>query len=67
MKAEKEASQAEALNTLKENERIVREQNVILELKVTLSEPRSLNESLEDLKEAQSQLVESEKMASLGS
>jgi len=65
MKAEKEASQAEALNTLKENERIVREQNVILELKVT-ERTQELNESLDDLKEAQSQLVESEKMASLG-
>lgn len=72
LKREKEASQAEALNIAKENERIIREQNVVLELKVNerthaLNESnRGLNQTLEDLKQAQSQLVESEKMASLG-
>lgn len=72
LKREKEASQAEALNIAKENERIIREQNVILEQKVEertieLSETNhELNTTLEDLKQAQSQLVESEKMASLG-
>jgi len=65
LKREKEASQAEALNIAKENERIIREQNVMLELKVT-ERTHELNESLEDLKQTQSQLVESEKMASLG-
>ena len=65
LKREKEASQAEALTIAKENERIIREQNVILELKVN-ERTHELNESLEDLKQAQSQLVESEKMASLG-
>jgi signal transduction histidine kinase len=65
LKREKEASQAEALSIAKENERIIREQNVILELKVN-ERTHELNESLEDLKQAQSQLVESEKMASLG-
>ncbi len=64
-KAEKEKSQEETVKALKENERIVREQNVILEQKVE-ERTHELNESLEDLKEAQSQLVESEKMASLG-
>lgn len=64
-KAEKERSQEETVLALKENERIVREQNVILEQKVT-ERTHELNESLEDLKQAQSQLVESEKMASLG-
>lgn len=71
-KADKERSQEETLRALQENERIIREQNVILELKVKertteLSESNlELNKTLEDLKQAQSQLVESEKMASLG-
>ncbi len=71
-KSEKEASQEETMNALKENERIIREQNVILELKVNertfeLSESNhELNTTLEELKQAQTQLVESEKMASLG-
>lgn len=65
LKKEKEASQAEALQVAKENERIIREQNVVLELKVT-ERTQELNQSLEDLKQAQSQLVDSEKMASLG-
>jgi signal transduction histidine kinase len=71
-KAEKEKSQEETLKVLKENERIIREQNVVLELKVEertveLSESNhELNKTLEDLKQTQTQLVESEKMASLG-
>jgi two-component system NtrC family sensor kinase len=71
-KAEKERSQEETVKVLKENERIIREQNVVLELKVNertleLSESnQELNSTLEDLKQAQTQLVESEKMASLG-
>ncbi len=64
-KAEKEKSQEETVKALKENERIIREQNVMLEQKVE-ERTHELNESLDDLKEAQSQLVESEKMASLG-
>lgn len=72
LKREKEMSQAEALRVAKENERIIREQNVLLEQKVherTLElqdANEELNATLEDLKQAQSQLVESEKMASLG-
>jgi two-component system, NtrC family, sensor kinase len=72
LKKEKEASQAEALEIAKENERIIREQNVVLEAKVKerTSELESsnseLNTTLVDLKQAQMQLVESEKMASLG-
>jgi signal transduction histidine kinase len=71
-KAEKEKSQEETLRALKENEKIVREQNVMLELKVTertieLSKSNEeLNITLENLKQTQTQLVESEKMASLG-
>ncbi|HEY0898317.1 MAG TPA: 7TM diverse intracellular signaling domain-containing protein [Sphingobacteriaceae bacterium] len=72
LKQEKEASQAMALRAAEENERIIREQNVILEQKVTertveLKEANEgLNIAMENLKQAQSQLVESEKMASLG-
>lgn len=71
-KAEKDRYQEETLRALQENERIIREQNVVLELKVSertleLSESnQELGRTLEDLKQAQSQLVESEKMASLG-
>ena len=71
-KAEKEKSQEETVAALQENERIIREQNVVLEQKVEertveLSEANhELNTTLEDLKQTQSQLVESEKMASLG-
>ncbi len=69
---EKEQSQAEALAALRENERIIREQNVMLEKMVNertfelkLSN-EGLNKALIELKEAETQLVESEKMASLG-
>jgi signal transduction histidine kinase len=64
-KAEKEKSQEETLKALQENARIIREQNAMLEQKVT-ERTHELNESLDDLKQTQSQLVESEKMASLG-
>lgn len=69
---EKEESQLEALRVSQENERIIREQNVMLEVKV---EERThelnltnqeLNTALTDLKNAQTQLVDAEKMASLG-
>ncbi len=71
-KRAKEKSQEETLQALKENERIIREQNVMLETKVNertleLSNTNEeLNQTLIDLKEAESQLVEAEKMASLG-
>lgn len=72
LKKEKEASQAIALEVSQENERLVREQNVILETKVTerteelLKANTELNVALRSLKAAQTQLVEKEKMASLG-
>ncbi len=71
-KLDKERSQEEALGALRENERIIREQNVLLENRVDerTHEIRLVNEDLTkvliDLKEAESQLVESEKMAALG-
>lgn len=72
LRKEREAAQAEALVALEENARIIREQNVILEAKVAertveLKEANDgLSKALVDLKEAEMQLVESEKMASLG-
>src|SRR5690606_22101594 len=69
---EREESREAALLTLRENERLVREQNVLLEQRVqartyALQEANtSLESALNHLKETQAQLVESEKMASLG-
>lgn len=72
LKREKEQSQLLALEASRENERMVKEQNVVLEqrvaerthaLELTNSD---LANTLDNLKQAQSQLVEAEKMASLG-
>lgn len=71
-KKEKEESQAEALRVLTENEKLVREQNMLLEIKVKErtvaleNTNQSLNVALVNLKETQSQLVDAEKMAGLG-
>lgn len=71
-KAEKEASQQMALAISQENERLVREQNIILESKVKdrtedlQATNLELNYALTNLKDAQTRLVEKEKMASLG-
>lgn len=68
----KETSQAHAFEVLKENDRIIKEQNLTLEreVKIRTSALRESNESLQkllvDLKQAQTQLVEAEKLASLG-
>lgn len=72
LRKEKEVSQLEALQAAKENERLVLEQNIVLERKVSerTEELQSANTQLNDafsvLKDAQIQLVEAEKMASLG-
>lgn len=71
-KKEKEQSQATALKVSQENERLIREQNMILEQMVAerteelQATNEHLNEALTDLKDAQTQLVDAEKMASLG-
>ncbi|WP_153796767.1 sensor histidine kinase [Foetidibacter luteolus] len=72
LQKEKEISQAEALRVSQENETLVREQNVMLEKKVAerteelQQSNKQLNTALVNLKDAQTQLVEAEKMASLG-
>ncbi len=65
LRREKERSQAEALAASLENERIIREQNVILEQRVQ-ERTHALQESNDHLKRTQTQLVNAEKMASLG-
>ena len=71
-RSDKEKSQAQTVLALQENERIVREQNVMLEAKVderTFELKVSndgLSKAMKELKEAETHLVESEKMASLG-
>ena len=72
LEAEKEKSREEVLKALQENERIISEQNLILESRVKdrtfkLSETNAeLTQTLIELKEAEGQLIEAEKMASLG-
>jgi len=72
LKKEKEESQATALLALQENEKLITEQNIILEQKVherTIkleATNEELNVTLSDLKDTQAQLVNAEKMASLG-
>jgi signal transduction histidine kinase len=71
-KKEKEESQAQALEALQENERMVKEQNVVLERRVeerTSALQQSNNDlgvAISDLQQTQAQLVDAEKMASLG-
>lgn len=69
---EKEESQAQAMSALEENAKIISEQNIVLEQRVNertvelKASNEELNKTLRELKEAEAQLVESEKMASLG-
>ena len=64
-KKEKEKAQVQYLDTLHENERLTKEQNKILEQKVT-ERTSELEHTLENLRKTQAQLVQSEKLVSLG-
>ncbi|MFT6277556.1 MAG: signal transduction histidine kinase [Flavobacteriales bacterium] len=72
LKREKEKEQLQKLKALKENERIITQQNVLLEVKVNErtnaleTSNADLNITLDELRSAQAQLVDAEKMASLG-
>ncbi len=72
LRGEKDASQAQALLMLQRNEQLTRDQNIFLETKI---EERThelkvvnndLQKTLKNLTDTQIQLVESEKMSSLG-
>lgn len=65
LKKEKEASQFQVIEALEENKRLITHQNVVLEKKVA-QRTSELENAYRDLQEAESQLVNSEKMASLG-
>lgn len=72
LQVENRAARERELAVLKENQELIHEQNILLEKKVTerTLDLKNANESLENtlntLKNAQSQLVSQEKMASLG-
>jgi two-component system NtrC family sensor kinase len=72
LKKEKEESQTVMVLALQENEKLIKEQNVMLEQKVTertveLKETNNqLSVTLSNLKDTQMQLISAEKMASLG-
>jgi len=71
-KKENETAQVQALNASLENQKLIKEQNIILEKKVRErteeleSANTILNETLNNLKSTESQLVDAEKMAALG-
>lgn len=65
LKKEKEKEQHDKVEALKENERLIKEQNIFLEEMVT-SRTQELELTLKNLKDTQTQLVNQEKMASLG-
>lgn len=72
LQKEKDRTQEIALDISMENERIIREQNIHLENRVRdrtqdlIRANRTMEETVSALKETQTQMVEQEKMASLG-
>lgn len=72
LKIESQRAQQRELDAVKEKEKLVTEQNVVLENKVEertqelIQANDQLNSAMDELKQAQVQLVSAEKMASLG-
>jgi signal transduction histidine kinase len=72
LKKEKEQSQATMVLALQENEKLIKEQNIVLEQKVNertvelKNTNTQLSITLTNLKDTQTQLINAEKMASLG-
>jgi two-component system, NtrC family, sensor kinase len=65
LKKEKEESRVQALKEMRKNQHLIKEQNIILEHKVN-DRTAELELTLSNLKSAQTQLIDAEKMASLG-
>ncbi len=65
MKEERAEAQQKSLEYATENQRLIQEQNVLLEKRVD-DRTRELQETIRTLKTTQQQLIHSEKMASLG-
>ncbi|MBK6641219.1 MAG: hypothetical protein IPG39_08235 [Bacteroidetes bacterium] len=65
-KEEKERAQNDLVATLQQNEKLILEQKEVLEIKVK-ERTSELEETLDHLKTTQDQLVQQEKLASLGS
>lgn len=65
LKREKAEADSRALESLQENERILSDQNVVLDRKVK-ERTTELETAMVELKETQAQLVQAEKMSSLG-
>jgi two-component system, NtrC family, sensor kinase len=65
LKKEKEMEQHDKLEALRENERLIKEQNLYLE-EMVKSRTEELELTLKNLQDTQTQLVNQEKMASLG-
>ncbi len=72
LQREKDFSQTQMLKVSEENSMLIKEQNIVLENNVAertkelTSANNQLSQTLTDLKDTQTQLVEAEKMASLG-
>ena len=64
-KKQREEAQAEALKAAQQQAELIQKQNIILEEKVT-ERTTDLKKSLEKLKSTQNQLIQKEKLASLG-
>jgi len=65
MRQEKDNANQRLIDQIEKNEEFVRDQNIVLERKV-IERTAALQKALDELKAAQFQLVQSEKMASLG-